>query len=537
MTTPLTLEPPHAPSAQPWPRLLGRLSAPVVVAAGFFLVLCVAVLTKTTALLEPDDYAYRASIAALLDGHLWLTNSQYLALSNHLSIGSGGHGVGIMQWVHRSNGTWISEKNPGYPFFVAPFSWLGIERIAPLFYGGLASISLYLGGSRWLGRWGGAAAVALFCSSGAAMVFAWRATMPTFTDASMVAAGCGLLLWTVLAVGNSPNHRTIVGLLAFFAFDSAMFIRYTNLVALACAVGAVVLIWLFSRSTLPRRALPIWLATQVAFAIFLVSLNDYLYGHFFSTGYATGEITFSLGAFSGNLQTMPKNLLVSMPMIVVSGIALIWLVVAAAVKKVHPDGSTTARQDLWLGLGLAAVWLGIFGLYFFYDWTAHMGMGGPGGPGSSNWGNVHLIRFYLPAIGPVALLGAWLLVRIPPLLAAIVMVGLVVLGLFSFNAMASSGALGGGPGGHGFACGLPHGKFPSGFGRMPPNGGFPGGPGQMPPNGGFPRVGRNGSGPGSPMGFGLPPHDKAGMQRVFAGGFPQACVDHSTPPKSTSTAH
>ena len=44
-------------------RRLGR--AEVLVAVLAFAAMCVAVLTRTVQLLEPDDYAYRASIIAL----------------------------------------------------------------------------------------------------------------------------------------------------------------------------------------------------------------------------------------------------------------------------------------------------------------------------------------------------------------------------------------------------------------------------------------------------------------------------------------
>jgi hypothetical protein len=165
----------------------------VLVAAAAFAALCVAVTARSTQLLEPDDYAYRASIIAMTQGHLLsLTNGQYQALLKQLSSGGG---MGISQWVHMANGTWISEKNPGYPFLAAPFQALGMLRATPLFYGALGCLGLFFGARRWLGRWGGTWAVVLFCSSGAALAFAWRATMPTFTDAALIAAGSGALLW------------------------------------------------------------------------------------------------------------------------------------------------------------------------------------------------------------------------------------------------------------------------------------------------------------------------------------------------------
>src|SRR5439155_27115275 len=144
------------------------------------------------------------------------------------------------QWVQLSDGRWISEKDPGYPFLAAPFEELGIIRLAPLVYGLLACLGLLVGARRWLGRCGGLAAVGLYCSSGAALAFAWRDYMPTFTDASLIAAGTGALLWAVLDTDASARRRTWVGLAGFLAIEIATFVRYTDIVILGCAVVAVV---------------------------------------------------------------------------------------------------------------------------------------------------------------------------------------------------------------------------------------------------------------------------------------------------------
>lgn len=44
------------------------------------------------------------------------------------------------------------------------------------------------------------------------MLWGWRDYMPTFTEASLIAAGTGALLWAVLAAGATPRRRTITGL-------------------------------------------------------------------------------------------------------------------------------------------------------------------------------------------------------------------------------------------------------------------------------------------------------------------------------------
>src|SRR5207247_9482786 len=126
-----------------------------------------------------------------------------------------------------------------YPFLAAPFQALGITRWGPLFYGALACLGLFVGARRWLGRFGGLAAVGLYCSSGAALAFAWSDYMPTFTDASLIAAGCGALRWAVLAADASARRRTWTGLGGFVAFELATFVRYTNIVILGSAVVAV----------------------------------------------------------------------------------------------------------------------------------------------------------------------------------------------------------------------------------------------------------------------------------------------------------
>jgi hypothetical protein len=97
--------------------------------------------------------------------------------------------------------------------------------------------------------------------------------------------------------------------------------------------------------------------------------------------------------------------------------------------------------------------------------------------------DVHVVRFYVPALGLMALLGAWLLTRIPGWFALGIVAVLVTSGGYIYQQMASSslgpGSVfpGGGPGGSG-------GRL-SGGGRGGPPGGIPGG---RPPGGGRGRL-------------------------------------------------
>jgi hypothetical protein len=373
-------------------------------AAAAFAVLCVLVLRASPYLPEPDDYAYRASIVAMTDGHFFtLTDAQAHALAAQVARGIIGPGGGPVQWVRLPGGRWISEKDPGYPYLAVAFQALGLIRLAPLFYGALGCLGLYFGGRRWLGRFGGAAAVGLYCSSGAAILFAWRDYMPTFTEASLIAAGTGALLWAVLAAQASTRRRTWAGLAGFVALEAATFSRYTNIVVLGCAVIAVLVAWRLRAARLPGSAVAWWLASVSVFGAGVAIFNTLIYGGPLRSGYQPGEITFSLGAISPNLRYMPARLIQAMPLLVLglaalAGMAVVWL----RGRRAGGGQAARARRDLAVGVALAASWAAIWALYATYMWTAAAGLS-----------TLQAARFYVPALGAISLLGAWLLVRVP----------------------------------------------------------------------------------------------------------------------------
>jgi hypothetical protein len=371
-------------------------------------------------MMEPDDYAYRASIVALSEGHVLLTNAQYLALRAQLSLHGGG---GIAQWVHLKDGLWISEKNPGYPFFAVVGQWLHALRVAPLFYGACACGGLYYGARRWLGHWGGAIAVALYCSSGAALIFAWRATMPTFTDASLIAAAAGLLLGVLLSSDDPPRRRILLGTLAFLALDGAVFVRYTDVVELIVALVAVLV---FARAcTLPKTALAVWVAVIAAFGVFDLWFNHYLYGGYLRTGYASGLVNFAWRAIAPNLERMPSRLIAGLPMSVLAIAALIWIAIQSSTGGAN-EGRTSPRRDGAAAGVLAVGWFAIWGLYLAYTWTV--------GQTLAFDNPVHVIRFYVPALGLIALLAAWFLLRLPRWVASVLLLVIFGLGLWYYVA-------------------------------------------------------------------------------------------------------
>jgi len=316
---------------------IARLEAALAVAA--FAALCVLVLSVAPQSAEPDDGTYRASIVAMTEGHfLTLSIAQAESLASELGDNPA---APPNQWTETSAGRYISEKDPGYPFLAAPFEALGIIRLAPLFYGALACVGLFVGARRWLGRFGGPAAVGLYCSSGAALAFAWRDYMPTFTDASLVAAGSGTLLWAVLATETSTRRRTWAGLAGFAAIELATFVRYTNIVILGCAVLAVILAWRLHATALRLRTVCWWLATVAVFGAGVGIFDDLVYGGPLTTGYRPGEVSFGLSAVAPNLRIMPAHLMQAMPMLVLGLTTLVWIAARGLVLR-HADGELGA---------------------------------------------------------------------------------------------------------------------------------------------------------------------------------------------------
>jgi hypothetical protein len=347
-----------------------------------------------------------------------------------------------------ADGRYISEKDPGYPFLAAPFQALGGIRWAPLFYGALACLGLFIGARRWLGRFGGLAAVGLYCSSGAALLFAWRDYMPTFADASLVAAGSGILLWAMLATEASSRHRTWAGLAGFAAIEIATFVRYTDIVILGCAVVTVIVAWRLRTTRLSHRTLCWWLASVAVFGAGVAIFDDLVYGGPLMTGYRPGEVRFGLRAIGPNLRYMPAHLMQAMPMLVLGLAALAWIIVRRRVlRRVGGQAGAMARRDLWVGVAVAASWFAVWAVYSAYYWTT-----------DPYEDTLQVARFYVPAIGAISLLGAWLVTRIPgrawlaAVTSAAVVTAMFGLGAWSFRVMLGPDPAANGPGSPGPAA-------------------------------------------------------------------------------------
>jgi hypothetical protein len=166
----------------------------------------------------------------------------------------------------------------------------------------------------------------------------------------------------------------------------------------------------------------------------VAAFDDLAYGAPLASGYRPGEVVFSLGAVLPNFRYMPGRLIRDMPMLVLGLAALVWIIMRwVRLRRAGGGAAATARRDFGVGLALAASWFSVWGLYAAYTWTAV--------PGQAWSAVLQTTRFYVPAMGAISLLGAWLLVRVPPratlaaLASAVVVAGAFGLGVWSYASM------------------------------------------------------------------------------------------------------
>ena len=155
--------------------------------------------------------------------------------------------------------------------------------------------------------------------------------------------------------------------------------------------------------SLPASALAWWLGSVAVSGVAIGVFDDLVYGGPLESGYRPGEITFSLGAVGRNVRFMPPHLIEALPMLVLGLAALVWIIGRrVGLRHADDDSGRVARRDFGVGIALGASWFSVWGLYAAYTWTAEPGLN-----------TLQAVRFYVPATGAMALLGAWLVTRVP----------------------------------------------------------------------------------------------------------------------------
>ena len=394
---------------------LGREALATITAWALF---CVTLMSKVPLLFEPDDYAYRASIVALKNGLITLSQAQYVQLNSSLK----GNGlVGIYQWIHLPNGMWISQKNPGFPFLAEPFYAIGNLRLLPAFYSLVAIAGIFLGARKWLGPGGGFVASVCFLFTGASLTFGYRITMPTFTEACLIAAALGVLLWSC-SLTPKPTLKSWSSSIAFFLLGCAVFSRYTNFVIY---LGVLIVLLAYRKKFgFGADAVYKWLSVTAFLVIGILCFNKHFYGGWFKTGYSGLHLYTSLANYPKNLSQLPPLLVEAMPLMLIA----IWAgaQIAHRTKKQLVAPIENVDGDKRIGILLVLSVVLPWALYLGYNWTAAK---------LDSSSAIHVIRFYVPALGPLAFLAAWKLMRLTLKWRVLLIALLVASSFWSFQSL------------------------------------------------------------------------------------------------------
>ena len=318
---------------------------------------------------------------------------------------------------------------------------LGLIRLAPLCYGALASSRFFAGARRWLGRYGGAVAVGLFCSMGAAAVRLAR--LHAYIHRRL-AHRCRVraLLWSALATdaqhdgarplgcsasspsrplyspatptsscwprgrggtgprgggrGLPPERRSGGPVRLLFGAGVADSTRWLRRPAAVPGTGLARSVSVSAQSCQPPADA---LAPDRGHA----DAGDRVR--------RADRHRRALGTSGRSGALRPRESMAN-----------------SRSRRVRPRAAPGRSDRPVTWRLLAERW----GLYAAYDWTA--------APGLST---LQSVRFYLPAIGPIALLGAWTLTRLPlrkglAVATAIAVVAMFGLGIWSFSGTTTS---------------------------------------------------------------------------------------------------
>jgi hypothetical protein len=268
--------------------------------------------------------------------------------------------------------------------------------------------------------------------------------MPTFTDTSLIACGIGLLIWTVLSAERRTPVRVGIGALAFFSLGLALFVRYTSITVLVIAAVFAVFACFVKRWGLPRWALLVWALVVLVPIGIALCFNVTYYGSLTKTGYLPGAVEFSLSAVPTNIRELPWRLAEAMP-VSLAALAAIFVMVRTQLnfRKSQAFDDTAARvedgsgltlasesviADRWMGLFLVCSWVSTWGLYVMFVWTSQVIEGAE----VNGIGTYTFTRLFVPSLGAIVLLAAWLLVRLPRGVALLIVAALLCFGIADF---------------------------------------------------------------------------------------------------------
>ncbi len=352
------------------------------------------VLMVPVKLIEPDDVTYYVAMEAFSHGKITVSHSELLELQRDVHYKNTGRPdhvgpLGVQPaYVRIGFDRYALEKAPGYPFMLALFHEIGLERMINMVLGLIGLIVFYKFISlEYDPRTAFLSSLILLFNATFLGMF-YRIYMSDFSSMMFVLIGAALYY-----MGLEMESKALT-VLSGLALGSSVAIRYTNIM-IYIALSLYVSLFLIKGMKKPLKYLELIILGSIPPVILLMIYHYMVFGGPFTVGY-TYTIGYTNFAFQFMLRgwwhraysIIMRNLLVH-PRLIFEGFPSIFLL---------PAGLYSARKSR--SMPLLFLWfLSYFGLYFQYGWLR-----------SDSY--IFQMRFYLPFAPALAALAGILMAKL-----------------------------------------------------------------------------------------------------------------------------
>jgi len=387
---------------------------------------------------EPDDWAYYYAAENFSHGRL-VVDSALHDLQVSQAYKDGGE---LNQYVLVGDDRWAFAEAPGYVFYLLPFYLVHASELGNFLLAAGLVVMTFLLLKRLKNEKTACLGSLLLLFTPVSLAMLQREYTGSFASMAFLGVGGGLYIYYCLRSREfGPLLAGVVLFLAGLGLGWGVASSYGNIwVALVFVLHFLITrirLWLKGeRRAMVFEVLFLGLGAAIPLAGLLV-YQKVVFGSPWSYGYQYSQlpIGFALGYLRQNLNRVPAALLAGFPLLLVAlpalGIMLYQKMAPLAaflrsrrVADVWPE----LRWDILL---LLAGWMvGVYALYFTYEWTASTQI--------TSMPFIMAARYYLPATFPLAILSVLLLMRLPLKLAASVIVLAFMWGatLFAQSALA-----------------------------------------------------------------------------------------------------
>ena len=422
----------------------------VIVIVGLLLAIALSLVIPAH-MFAPDDWAYYYAVENFSDGKLVVDD-----LLHFQQVYEAWQKEGLLVQYNRIDfNKWAMEKAPGYVLFLVPFKLIEIPRAGNVLLALGVTLVTYILLKRLRDEKTACIGSLLMLFTPASLIMFNRSYVDGFAANAFLAMGGGLYIYYTLKQDSiRPARGAVLLFLAFLLAAWSVVVRYTNLpvvaiLALHFVITRMMALLRRNETRLRFEIPPVILGVGLPVAL-LLFYNVSVFGSAFDNGYnytlapvkfayqyigavdLTGK-PYPLNIIAGNFRNVPWPLFIGYPLLIfgIPGLVVVFYQKIAALLKRRGLPGPWADLDIELPWGilliLAGWFIGVFGLYMMYEWTATPYLSGHPYIQMKEFHFMEFARFYLPGLLPVVVVVALVIARMPvKIWAALLVIAIIV---------------------------------------------------------------------------------------------------------------